>query len=132
MLARPEGLPVANLFVAVSVIAPTLSAVHSGVFAARRFAARLPYAATVLVIAVPGTVLASLQLLVYAVIARQGRRTSLLLWVGLVAMVVVGATADSLTGLVVRVVAVDGVLLVVLLALSAWLVGRARTADATG
>ena len=62
VLAGPEGLPVANLFVAVSVIAPTLSAVHSGVFAARRFAARLPYAATVLVIAVPGTVLASLRM----------------------------------------------------------------------
>ena len=37
-----------------------------------------------------GTVLSALQLLVYAVLARQGRRSSLLLWVGLVAMVVVG------------------------------------------
>ena len=71
-----------------------------------------------------GTVLSALQLLVYAVIARQGRRSSLLLWVGLVAMVAVGATADSLTGLVVRVLAVDSALLVVLLALSVWLVGR--------
>ena len=73
-----------------------------------------------------GTVLSALQLLVYAVIARQGRRSSLLLWVGLVAMLAVGATADSLTGLVVRVLVVDSVLLVVLLALSAWLVGRQR------
>ena len=71
-----------------------------------------------------GTVLSALQLLVYAVIARQGRRSSLLLWVGLVAMLVVGATADSLTGLVVRVLVVDSVLLLALLALSAWLVGR--------
>jgi O-antigen/teichoic acid export membrane protein len=65
-----------------------------------------------------GTVLATLQLLVYAVIARQGRRSSLLVWAGLLLMVGVGVTADSLTGLVVRVVAVDSVLLVVLLGLS--------------
>ncbi len=75
-----------------------------------------------------GTVLAALQLLVYVVLARQGRRTSLLLWLGLLAMVAVGATADSLTGLVVRVVSVDTVLLVVLLGLSAWLVARDRQA----
>lgn len=73
-----------------------------------------------------GTVLAALQLLVYAVLARQGRRTSLLLWAALLAMVVVGASADSLTGLLARVLAVDGVLLVVLLGLSGWLVGRDR------
>jgi O-antigen/teichoic acid export membrane protein len=81
--------------------------------------------------AVLGTVLAALQLLVYAVLARQGRRTSLLLWTGLLAMLAVGATADSLTGLVVRVVTVDTVLLVVLLGLSAWLVDHDRRAAAT-
>ncbi|MEW2355566.1 hypothetical protein, partial [Spirillospora sp. NPDC029432] len=59
VLAGPDGLPVANLFVAASVIAPTLAAVHSGVFAVRRFAPRLPDAAAVLVLAVPGTVLAA-------------------------------------------------------------------------
>jgi len=75
-----------------------------------------------------GTVLAALHLLVYAVLARQGRRTSLLLWLGLAAMVGAGATADTLTGLVVRVLVVDGVLLVALVALSAWLVGRDRAA----
>ena len=73
-----------------------------------------------------GTLLAALQLLVYAVIARQGRRSSLLIWTGLVAMLAVGATADSLTGLVVRVLVVDCVLLVALLALSARLIGRDR------
>ncbi|MFB4319519.1 hypothetical protein [Actinomadura sp. 21ATH] len=57
VLAGPDGLPVANLFVAAAVIAPTLAAVHSGVFAVRRFAPRLPDAAAVLVLAVPGTVL---------------------------------------------------------------------------
>lgn len=73
-----------------------------------------------------GTVLATLQLLVYAVIARQGRRSSLLLWVGLLVMLAVGATADSLTALVVRVATVDGALLVILLILSTWLVRRDR------
>jgi cytosine permease len=61
VLAGPEGLPVANLFVAVSVIAPTLAAVHSGVFAVRRFAPRLPVWAVVLVLAVPGTALAAMR-----------------------------------------------------------------------
>jgi len=75
-----------------------------------------------------GTTLAALQLLVYAVIARQGRRSSLLVWLGLVAMLVIGASADSLTGLVVRVLVVHGALLVALLALSLWLVGRDREA----
>lgn len=68
-----------------------------------------------------GTVLAMVQLLVYSVLARQGRRSSLLFWGALVAMIVVGAGADTLIGLVVRVIAVDAVLLCVLLALSAWL-----------
>ncbi|MFC5745168.1 hypothetical protein [Actinomadura rugatobispora] len=61
VLAGPEGLPVANLFVAASVIAPTLAAVHSGVFAVRRFSPRLPDWAAVLVLAVPGTVLAAVR-----------------------------------------------------------------------
>ncbi|WP_433463718.1 hypothetical protein [Spirillospora sp. CA-128828] len=37
VLAGPDGLPAANLFVAASVIAPTLAAVHSGTLAVRRF-----------------------------------------------------------------------------------------------
>ncbi|GLW63454.1 hypothetical protein Arub01_16980 [Actinomadura rubrobrunea] len=61
VLAGPRGLPVANLFVAASVIAPTLAAVHSGVFAVRRFAPPLPRAWAVLAIAVPGAVLAALR-----------------------------------------------------------------------
>ncbi len=74
--------------------------------------------------AILGTVLAGLQLVVYSVLARQGRRTSLLLWIGLAAMVVAASTAGSLGGLVVRVLTVDAVLLVVLVAFSAWLVRR--------
>ncbi|MFI0354786.1 hypothetical protein [Actinomadura sp. 9N407] len=61
VLAGPDGLPVANLFVAAAVIAPTLAAVHSGVFAVRRFAPRLPPAYAVLAIAVPGAVLAAMR-----------------------------------------------------------------------
>ncbi|MEU8344077.1 hypothetical protein AB0C74_20460 [Spirillospora sp. NPDC048832] len=75
VLAGPEGLPAANLFVAASVIAPTLAAVHSGALAVRRFlpaeasadgrgAFRLPrsrQAVAVLAIAVPGAVLAALR-----------------------------------------------------------------------
>ncbi|TDD65830.1 hypothetical protein E1293_39830, partial [Actinomadura darangshiensis] len=37
VLAGPDGLPAANLFVAASVMAPTLAAVHSGALAVRRF-----------------------------------------------------------------------------------------------
>jgi O-antigen/teichoic acid export membrane protein len=64
--------------------------------------------------AVLGTVLAMLQLQVYAVLARQGRRSVLLLWGSLVVLTVVGLQAETLAGLVAAVVAVDGVLLLVL------------------
>ncbi|MEV0660990.1 hypothetical protein ACIBI3_10490 [Actinomadura luteofluorescens] len=42
VLAGPDGLPAANLFVAASVIAPTLAAVHSGALAVNRFLPRPP------------------------------------------------------------------------------------------
>ncbi|WP_141582063.1 hypothetical protein [Actinomadura sp. WMMA1423] len=42
VLAGPDGLPAANLFVAASVIAPTLAAVHSGALATARFLPRPP------------------------------------------------------------------------------------------
>ena len=73
-----------------------------------------------------GTVLAMLQLLVYSVLARGARRSSLLVWAALVAMVVVGSTAESLPGLVVRVLVVDVALLATLLVMSALLVRRDR------
>jgi O-antigen/teichoic acid export membrane protein len=63
-----------------------------------------------------GTVLAVLQLLVYSVLARDGRASSVWIWLALVAMLAAGATASSAPGLVTRVVAVDAALLVVLLA----------------
>jgi hypothetical protein len=57
VLAGPGGLPVANLFVAVSVVAPTLTTMHSGALAVRRFGG-VPRRVAVLAIAVPGMVLA--------------------------------------------------------------------------
>lgn len=67
VLAGPDGLPAANLFVAASVIAPTLAAVHSGALATDRFLPRPSHGAptsrgrrvvAVLAIALPGAVLA--------------------------------------------------------------------------
>jgi O-antigen/teichoic acid export membrane protein len=66
------------------------------------------------VFAALGTVLAMLQLQVYAVLARQARRSVLLVWAALVVLVVLGLRADSLEGLVTTVVVVDAALLVVL------------------
>jgi len=61
-----------------------------------------------------GTVLAMLQLQVYAVLARQARRSVLLVWAALAAVVALGLRADSVGGLVTSVVVVDATLLVVL------------------
>lgn len=66
------------------------------------------------VFAVLGTLLAMLQLQVYAVLARQGRRTVVLVWAALAAVVVLGLRTESVVGLVGVVVAVDAVLLAVL------------------
>nr|WP_246862343.1 polysaccharide biosynthesis protein [Nocardioides sp. SYSU D00065] len=68
--------------------------------------------------AVLGTVLAMLQLLVYAVLARQGRRTVVLVWSALLVVAVAGSRAESVTALVATVAGVDAALLVVLTALS--------------
>lgn len=62
-----------------------------------------------------GTVLAVLQLLVYSVLASDGRASSAWVWLALLVMLGVGATADTAAGLVARVVAVDVALLAVLL-----------------
>ncbi|MGI5326577.1 hypothetical protein [Actinomadura nitritigenes] len=64
VLAGPDGLPAANLFVAASVIAPTFAAVHSGALAVRRFLPADRKGARVwgvLAVAVPGAVLAALR-----------------------------------------------------------------------
>jgi O-antigen/teichoic acid export membrane protein len=66
------------------------------------------------VFAALGTVLAMLQLQVYAVLARQARRSVLLVWAALAGLVALGLQADSVSALVTSVFAVDTVLLVVL------------------
>jgi O-antigen/teichoic acid export membrane protein len=72
------------------------------------------------IFAILGTLLSMIQLLVYSVLARQGRRSVYVVWLALVTMVSVGLTADSVLDLVTTVVAVDFALLVVLLGVSAW------------
>ena len=62
-----------------------------------------------------GTVLALLQLLVYAAIARQDRVSAVLVWVGFVTLVAAGLTAGSVERLLLVVSGVDVVLTLVLL-----------------
>ena len=81
------------------------------------------------VFAVLGTVLAMLQLQVYALLARQGRRSVLLVWAALVVLVLLGLRADSVAGLVSTVLSVDAVLLAVLTLVSLRI---ARTAPVPG
>ncbi len=65
--------------------------------------------------AVLGTVLSMLQLLVYAVLARSGRRPVLLVWLAFVAVVALGLQASSVTRLLSVVLICDTLLLVALL-----------------
>ncbi len=123
MAARRRGRPLAAGIAAISVLGAV------GVLAA----ALLPGLALVFVggdafaevagqlwsFALLGTVLAVLQLLVYSVLASDGRASSAWIWLALVAMLAVGSTAQTAAGLVVRVVSVDAVLLVVLLVAAA-------------
>jgi O-antigen/teichoic acid export membrane protein len=67
--------------------------------------------------AVLGTVLASLQLLVYSVLARQAHRSVLLVWAALVVLVVVGSLTATFGQLLLAVVLVDAALFAALLAL---------------
>jgi O-antigen/teichoic acid export membrane protein len=68
--------------------------------------------------AVLGTILAMLQLLVYSVLARQGRRSVYLVWGALVALVAAGAVASSPQALLLTVILVDGLLLGALLVIN--------------
>jgi len=67
------------------------------------------------VFAILGTLLAMIQLLVYALLARQGGKAIHLVWVGLVAMVVGAQLTDSIGALLVVVTTVDALLFVSLL-----------------
>lgn len=72
------------------------------------------------VFAVLGTLLSMIQLLVYSVLARQGKRSVYVVWLALVTSVGLGLTTDSVLSLVTTVVLVDVALLIVLLGISAW------------
>lgn len=68
--------------------------------------------------AVLGTLLAGLQMLTYSVLATRNRTSGLLIWVAAVALLLLALLATSLDRLVVSVIAVDGVIFLVLLAIS--------------
>lgn len=64
-----------------------------------------------------GTIWAMMQLLVYNVVARQSRRAVLVVWAGLLALVAISPTVDSITYLLTMVVVLESVVLLVLVAL---------------
>jgi O-antigen/teichoic acid export membrane protein len=74
--------------------------------------------------AILGTLLSMLQLLVYAVLARQGGRSASLFGVAVVALTVAATTISTLDQLVVTVAVIDGALLAALIGLSLWRLGR--------
>ena len=61
-----------------------------------------------------------LQLLVYSVLARQGTRSTYLVWGAVLLLLASSAWIDSLEGLLATITLIDGALFVVLLALSLW------------
>jgi O-antigen/teichoic acid export membrane protein len=77
-------------------------------------------AGTLWVFAILGTALSMLQLLVYSVLARQGKRSVYLVWAAFLAVVVVGYFVDTLHALITLVVTTDLVLFAVLLGLSVY------------
>ncbi len=68
--------------------------------------------------AVLGTLLATIQLLIYNIVARQRQRTVLLVWAALAALLCAAPFIDSMTGLLTVVVAVDAILFLGLFARS--------------
>lgn len=77
-----------------------------------------------------GTVLALLQLVVYSVLARQGQRSSYIVWLALVVLVLGGLMTDSVAGLLLWVLLVDGGLLITLVVISYGIVRQPATAAA--
>ncbi|HET6165673.1 MAG TPA: polysaccharide biosynthesis protein, partial [Marmoricola sp.] len=74
--------------------------------------------------AILGTILSMLQLVVYAVLARQGRRSVYFVWAAFVALVVTGPFVHTARALVSLVVTVDLGLFVLLLGLTAYRLRR--------
>jgi O-antigen/teichoic acid export membrane protein len=68
--------------------------------------------------AVLGTALSLLQLLIYAVLARQGTKSVYLVWAALAAVLAIGSRADSLGTLLLTVVTIDSLLFLGLLVIS--------------
>jgi hypothetical protein len=77
------------------------------------------------VFAILGTALSMLQLLVYSVLARQGRRPVYLVWAAFATVVGVGYFVTSLGALITLVVITDVVLFALLLALSLYTLPKA-------
>lgn len=67
-----------------------------------------------------GTALSVLQLLVYSVLARQHRASSLLIWLAFGAVVLLGLQQTTLIGLVTAVSIIDAILMLLLLMHSLW------------
>jgi O-antigen/teichoic acid export membrane protein len=86
-------------------------------------------ASTLWVFAILGTALSMLQLLVYSVLARQGRRPVYLVWAAFLTVVVVGYFLSSLSTLVTLVVATELVLFAVLLGLSLYTLPKIPAPD---
>jgi O-antigen/teichoic acid export membrane protein len=76
------------------------------------------------IFAVIGTLLSMLQLLVYAVLARQGQRSVYLVWLALAVLVGIGYTLSSLGALLTLVLMVDLTLFALLMAISLYLVAE--------
>jgi O-antigen/teichoic acid export membrane protein len=83
-------------------------------------------ASTLWVFAILGTALSMLQLLVYSVLARQGRRAVYLVWAAFLAVVGVGYFLSSLHALITLVVTTDLVLLALLLGVSLYSLRKDR------
>ena len=81
--------------------------------------------------AVVGTLLSMLQLLVYAVLARQGQRSVYLVWMALVVLVGVGYTLSSLWALLAVVLVVDALLFAILTTVEPLSGRRARTGQSS-
>ncbi|EON23566.1 polysaccharide biosynthesis protein [Nocardioides sp. CF8] len=119
---RRKALVVSLSLVAALGTVGTLAAwLLSGI--AIRFAGGVKYAEVeprLWIFAILGTLLSMIQLLVYSVLARQGKRSVYVVWLALVTLVAVGLTTETVLGLVTTVVLVDVALLLVLMGVSAW------------
>jgi O-antigen/teichoic acid export membrane protein len=84
------------------------------------------------VFALLGGVLSMLQIVVYSVLARQARKSVLVLWLGLVAVVALGSLADTFDDLLRTVLLVDTAVLVVLIVVSLLRLRRSTAGSGPG